>query len=1197
MATSSTSTLRKRQLKEFYRKAHSLLSEDDRDYLYNVLKEYQSYKRVDKLVQCLQSALDTPVKLDLLKDIRNLIPAAHLSLYDQLAPYHKMAHPFVPPIHSTRGTHSAGHSTGHPRQKSRPALNGHISGYQTLPLNRGHRKEQGSFLTVNIDKHPDESLGFSIRGGSEHGLGVYVSEIDPGSVADRSGLQLGDQILEANNVNFDKVASSSAVRVLTGSNRLKLAVKRTGKIPGLKYAREKTSWFDTNEHKIVDGQFFPHGSLHIPLDSQQSDNGVKKVNLTTTKRGEFIGINIRGGSEYGLGIYVSKVDPGGLAEEKGIVDGDQIIAVNGQNFECITHSRAVEFLQTQSQLILTIKHIGKFPVYKEMYAEYSWVDGEPRRRRRNRPATAPPPRPHSSYHPREDTPLVESKAEVFTQTPSPTPSGESYSMAIQTEEVLSAQKDLIMPHHDDVYLQHPSTSYQESSPGGSPNATLRDRPRTPMGMKALNINNANKGATVERTQSLRVETVADKGSKENKKVKRSRTFRELLFGRKDKTSDSSQGSVRGKSKDKSKAAVKKGKGDKDKRLDETDGKKNGDLKKFGKGVGTQLMLQEAMQGSALKMVEDMARKLLNEDEAAAIVRHVKRYLEERDIESVVPPILAILDKPEKMLLLREIRGVIYPTDLGRFDSMVSRQELEAYEELSYVMNATSPMPMRRSGGKTYFGAPRKQIMEPVSGMSYMDVEQTSSQISHGQFRLKTEEERERENERKLALERIRKEKMEERKRESQKQSNETVPFPKLQAAGDYEDVDDDDLSDVESELRAGSSLNTTPPSQNTSTPLKVSPLASNSREPNPSLPSSINSSPKQLYAVVKKDRKHQRPRVEQNPVYETVNVTFTGNDEEKEEERPGVQYYTDSRGRLHIREQDSDNGRRQLDVNDSEHKVENTTIQNEENTTVHKVEDTSEHYAVPNITLTKPNTSDNPLPADLSHYDVATPPPLPPPPPQEELTDVAMATSTLPPPPGALTAWTSQESVSTQTAHSSLQEAEKDASTLEDDDDDDDDNNNFHLSVAISEEAAASGSMDTSRSSSRSRSAASFTAPPPPDTPPPHDGPMEEDDLTDGETVEAPSTLTIELQKNVRSLGISISGGKDSRTQPTVKVEKVFPGGAAAEQGILKSGMEIISIDGESLQDVTHPQAVDIIRRAYNNKTNTTMEIVVVPLH
>lgn len=38
------------------------------------------------------------------------------------------------------------------------------------------------------------------------------------------------------------------------------------------------------------------------------------------------------------------------------------------------------------------------------------------------------------------------------------------------------------------------------------------------------------------------------------------------------------------------------------------------------------------------------------------------------------------------------------------------------------------------------------------------------------------------------------------------------------------------------------------------------------------------------------------------------------------------------------------------------------------------------------------------------------------------------------------------------------------------------------------------------------------------------------------------------------NLGISISGGKGSKTQPEVRVEKIFPGGAAADDGRLKVG-------------------------------------------
>lgn len=78
------------------------------------------------------------------------------------------------------------------------------------------------------------------------------------------------------------------------------------------------------------------------------------------------------------------------------------------------------------------------------------------------------------------------------------------------------------------------------------------------------------------------------------------------------------------------------------------------------------------------------------------------------MEDLVRPLLAILDRPEKVLLLRDVRwalgatgmdvspalrshrtvspvcpyrSVVAPTDLGRFDSMVMPLELEAFDAL------------------------------------------------------------------------------------------------------------------------------------------------------------------------------------------------------------------------------------------------------------------------------------------------------------------------------------------------------------------------------------------------------------------------------------------------------------------------------------------------------------------------------------
>lgn len=61
---------------------------------------------------------------------------------------------------------------------------------------------------------------------------------------EKSGLEVGDKILEVNNISLKGIASSTAVKVLTGSSRLKLVVQRTRKIPEWRLSREKTSWYE-----------------------------------------------------------------------------------------------------------------------------------------------------------------------------------------------------------------------------------------------------------------------------------------------------------------------------------------------------------------------------------------------------------------------------------------------------------------------------------------------------------------------------------------------------------------------------------------------------------------------------------------------------------------------------------------------------------------------------------------------------------------------------------------------------------------------------------------------------------------------------------------------------------------------------------------------------------------------------------------
>ena len=212
--TQTADPQRKEQLKEFQRNAHRLLSEDDRNYLHYTLKEYQTYKSVEKLVTSLKSCLDNPRKLDLLADIRNLIPSAHLSKFDSLAPYSEMAHPFKPPnqVATNRKTQSLPHN---------------YKNSELRTLARGSSPTNiGSFKVLTLTRpSPEESLGFKIKGGRESDSPILISEVDDSSSAAKQGLKPGDQLIEVNGIDFEKITKSSAENLLGSLNKLKVVAK------------------------------------------------------------------------------------------------------------------------------------------------------------------------------------------------------------------------------------------------------------------------------------------------------------------------------------------------------------------------------------------------------------------------------------------------------------------------------------------------------------------------------------------------------------------------------------------------------------------------------------------------------------------------------------------------------------------------------------------------------------------------------------------------------------------------------------------------------------------------------------------------------------------------------------------------------------------------------------------------------------
>ncbi|KAM5300500.1 whirlin isoform 2-T2 [Ctenodactylus gundi] len=338
-------------VRQLHQALTALLSEAEREQFTHCLNAYHARRNVFDLVRTLRVLLDSPVKRRLLPLLRLVIPRSDQLLFDQYT-----AEGLYLPASAPCGQPSRGGPDG-------------CAG-------------PGEVRLVSLRRaKAHEGLGFSIRGGSEHGVGIYVSLVEPGSLAEKEGLRVGDQILRVNDKSLARVTHAEAVKALKGSKKLVLSVYSAGRIPGGYVTNHIYTWVDPQGRSISppSGLPQPHGSAlrHHEGDRRSSlhllqGGDEKKVNLVLGD-GRSLGLTIRGGAEYGLGIYITGVDPGSEAESSGLKVGDQILEVNGRNFLNILHDEAVKLLKSSRHLILTVKDVGRLPHARTTVDETKWI--------------------------------------------------------------------------------------------------------------------------------------------------------------------------------------------------------------------------------------------------------------------------------------------------------------------------------------------------------------------------------------------------------------------------------------------------------------------------------------------------------------------------------------------------------------------------------------------------------------------------------------------------------------------------------------------------------------------------------------------------------------------------------------------------------------------------------------------------------
>ncbi|XP_065101351.1 inaD-like protein isoform X3 [Paramisgurnus dabryanus] len=211
----------------------------------------------------------------------------------------------------------------------------------TEPSSESTGTEPG-LRTVEITRGPTDALGVSIAGGKGSPLGdipIFIAMIQANGVAARTHrLKVGDRIVSINSQSLDGLTHGDVVNMLKNAyGSIVLQVIADTNISAIASQVENLSTSSA-----------PSTNPEVrPLEPEAP----KPNTITLEKGSEGLGFSIVGGfgSPHGdLPIYVKTVFSKGAAAVDGrLKRGDQLLTVNGESLEGVTHEQAVAILKKQ----------------------------------------------------------------------------------------------------------------------------------------------------------------------------------------------------------------------------------------------------------------------------------------------------------------------------------------------------------------------------------------------------------------------------------------------------------------------------------------------------------------------------------------------------------------------------------------------------------------------------------------------------------------------------------------------------------------------------------------------------------------------------------------------------------------------------------------------------------------------------------
>ncbi|CAI8031578.1 Harmonin [Geodia barretti] len=270
---------------------------DDRAKLQKYLKEFHDTYIVEDLIENLKNLLNAPKRRQLYYAIRPLVPSRLRQEYNSLLPH--------------------------------------------VPTNE--RK------VVNIKQTGGAGFGFTIRGGREFGCGIFVSSVLPSSKAAQNGLKPGDEIVRVNGLTLCQATNEEVVNLIKLKKTLLLTCKSVGMIPDQSPTTGEITWMtvvrDNKKHHTSSSRLATQGPIVKCARRVQ-------VNMDGST---VLGASIKTSADSHSGVHIVDITPNSVAHNAGLKVGDEILEVNGQSLQSISHQDAIKMLKSSDTLMLTVR--------------------------------------------------------------------------------------------------------------------------------------------------------------------------------------------------------------------------------------------------------------------------------------------------------------------------------------------------------------------------------------------------------------------------------------------------------------------------------------------------------------------------------------------------------------------------------------------------------------------------------------------------------------------------------------------------------------------------------------------------------------------------------------------------------------------------------------------------------------------------